>query len=299
MVESNMACPNRLKALVSKNRLCFLAILFCCHFTVNASHLAYAEELSAEEVRLSTPAYQPNLDNFNPPLGTYYYGVSWQGIPAASATTTISREGDFYRIVATARTAKAIDLLFKLRYSSEGILSTKSFTPFRTIIEHRENSRYRSIQVNFLKNGEILTKRKSNNDYQEIRFNPENFTLDPFAAAMLARGLDWKTGQTRIFDTYNGKSRYLISLTCHEKTTIDFNGQKHEVWVVIPQADKVTDRKANSKLSKARIFVTSDERREILRIQSNVFIGSVKTELEKFVPLVISAENASSMLSLH
>lgn len=262
-------------------------------------HLVRAEQLSAEEVRLSTPVYQPNLDHFNPALGTYHYVVSWQGIPAASAITTISREGDFYRIVATARTAKAIDLLFKLRYFSEGILSTSTLTPFKTIIEHRENSRYRNIQIDFLESGEIFTKRKSNKDYEEIRFNPENFTLDPFAAAMLARGLDWKTGQTRIFDTYNGKSRYLISLTCNEQTTIDFNGQKHEVWVVIPQADKVTDRKANSKLSKARIFVTSDDRREILQIQSDVFIGSVKTELEKFVPLVISAENTRKSHSLH
>ncbi len=271
--------------------LIYIALLLFGSFFITNVSRAWAEAISAEDVKLSTPAYQANLKYFRPPLGTYHYTVSWQGIPAASATTTITREGDFYHIYATARTAKAIDLLFKLRYSSEGILSSKSFAPSKTIIDHRENSRHKNIQIDFLDNGEILTKRQSNEDYEVIRFNTDNFTLDPFAAAMLARGLDWEVGQTRVFDTYNGKSRYLISLNCHEKTSIRLNDQDHDVWVVIPQVDKVTDRKANSKLSKAKIFVTSDERREILRIQSDVFIGSVKTELERFTPLTVSAEN--------
>ena len=104
------------------------------------------------------------------------------------------------------------------------------------------------------------------------------------SAAFIARGVDWKVGDTKNFDVFNGKSRYLITLTALEKTKILNRGMELPVFVVSPKVRTLTTIKANEKLREARIYLTADDRRDVVRIESSVFIGSVTTELEKFTP---------------
>src|SRR5262249_10341179 len=158
------------------------------------------------------------------------------GIPAASATIFVEKDGENYRITATARTATGIDLFYKLRYRGEGLLSGTDLTPIRAVFDQQENSRIKNAEIIFHDNGEIEAVRQTKGKPAEtLNFTPENFTLDPFAAAFIARGVDWKLGDTKEFDTFNGKSRYLISLTALEKAKVDVNGEKRDCWVISPK----------------------------------------------------------------
>jgi hypothetical protein len=51
-----------------------------------------------------------------------------------------------------------------------------------------------------------------------------------------------------------------------------------------PRVRNLTTTKAVEKLREAFIYVTADKFREVLKIESSVFIGSVLTELDSFVP---------------
>lgn len=274
------------------NRVLFAAVLFLgLNFLIpwSSSNIVRADDyISPELVKVTTPAYKPGSARHKPRLGTYEYSVSWEGITAASCTLTVSQQNGVYVIDAAARTYSGVDLLYKLRYEAIGRLSAADLSPISLSIDHRENSRQKNIEMSFdPQHGSIRAVRsKGENDPDKkiLAFTPQNFTLDPIGAAFLARTLDWKVGDSKQFDVFNGKSRYFIVLTAVDSTTIDFKGESRKVIVISPQVRNLTTTKPTSKLREAFIYVSDDDARDILKIVSSVFIGSVYTELESFIP---------------
>ncbi|MBX7145231.1 MAG: DUF3108 domain-containing protein [Oligoflexia bacterium] len=243
--------------------------------------------VSAQTEHITTPVFHVDFSRFHPNLGTYDYVVSWQGIPAADVSISVNQEGMRYRVVATARTYSGIDLFYKLRYRAEGLLSAVDLLPIKTIIDQQENSTKKNIQIEFLDNGDIRSVRSKNGSGASVNvLSTDNFTLEPFSAAFIARSLDWKVGQTNVFDAYNGKTRYLISLTADHEETMRVNGEERKVWVIVPRVTLAENNTPHTKLRDARIYVTADERRDILKIVSSVFVGSVTTALDAFTPAV-------------
>lgn len=246
--------------------------------------------ISPELIQVSTPVYRPEFSQFSPALGTYTYEVAWQGIPAATINVEIAQDDMHYRASVSARTAKGIDIFYKLRYYAKGIISSYDLSPINSEVEHQENSNIKTTKMTFSEDGNIeVIRQKKGKDPQSLNFNPQNFTLDPFSAAFLARSLPWEVGQSRQFDTFNGKSRYLITLTAVDKVTMKVNGRDREVWVISPKVVNLTQAKPSNKLRSAEIYVTADKERDILQIVSKVFIGSVKTKLTGFVPSSVPA----------
>ncbi|MCB0332924.1 MAG: DUF3108 domain-containing protein [Bdellovibrionales bacterium] len=241
-------------------------------------------EVSAAEVLVSTPKYPPNM-SYEPSLGVYEYRVSWQGIGAANVKVYVEKVDGEYHVTATARTNRYVDVFYKLRYRASGVLAA-GMKPVKMEIDQRENSKVKQDSVTFLPNGDIHSVRwKRGKLISDEVFDPQNVTLEPFSAGFLARSLPWELGQTRHFDTFSGQSRFLVSLTAEDRTEMKVNGELRPVWVIVPKVIKLTAGDGKSKLRKARIYVTADERKEILLIKSDVFIGSVNTQLVSFTPL--------------
>ena len=261
-----------------------LFIFLLSSFLVITTAFAKDEYIAADKVSLKTPTYRPSFDQFEPKTGTYRYEVSWQGIPAAELKVEVRNRNVSYQVIATARTFSAIDLFYKLRYRVEGIMSSLDFAPRLAMIDHKENSRHKRTRITFAKDGDIraVNERVDKNEKQELTFNTKNFTLDPISAAFVARGLPWKLGAKHEFDAFNGKSRYLITLTAKEKKMVKIDGKKQEAWVIAPTVINKTKPKQTKKLRSAQIYLSTDKRREILQIKSEVFIGSVKTKLIDF-----------------
>jgi hypothetical protein len=246
---------------------------------------AWSEHISPELIKVTTPVYRPDFDEFEQNLGRYEYRVSWQGIPAADAVIDVDEDGLNYKITTTVETYSAIDIFYKLRYRAEGLLSGLDLMPERMTVEHRENSRKKSIDMQFRDDGTIHSVYTFRGQDSEVfDFNPNNFTLDPFSAAFLARSLDWNIGDTKQFDCFNGKSRYLISLTAEDRIRTFINGENRDVWVIAPNVTKLNDPTAEKKLREAKIYVSADRARDILQIKSEVFIGNVYTKLVSFTP---------------
>ncbi|NDC38011.1 MAG: DUF3108 domain-containing protein [Proteobacteria bacterium] len=234
-------------------------------------------------VELSTPQYQAYEAPFEPQMGTYTYEVSWNGIPAAEATLTVGAEDLRYRLVAVARTYAPINMLYDLQYRAEGIIDASDMSSLHTSISQKENSREKRIEMSFRQGGEVESVRTQPNKPPQItKLDTNNMTLDPFGAAFLARGLRWEVGETKYFDTFNGKIRYLIALTAEGKETVKVNGQKRSCWVIVPTVRKVNSDEPPHKLRRAKIFLTDDPQREVVKIVSEVFIGAVTTKLIRF-----------------
>lgn len=286
-------CGSRKSENVSPmNRALFATILslgFAAVTLIGSSQPVRADDyISPDLVKVTTPRYSAAHTRYKPRLGTYEYSVGWEGITAASCTLTVTEQDGKYVIDAAARTYSGVDLLYKLRYEAVGTLSGDDLSPVSLTIDHRENSRHKNIEINFDQDLSSITavrsKGENDPDKKTVSFTPQNFTLDPIGAAFIARSLEWDVGDSKQFDVFNGKSRYYISLTAVEKTTIDFKGEKRDVIVISPQVRNLTTTKPRSKLREAFIYLSDDEEREILKIESSVFIGSVSVDLESFTP---------------
>jgi hypothetical protein len=254
--------------------------------------LAHADDyIPPELIRISTPLYRASAAEFEPKLGTYEYTVGWESIPAASCAVRISRDGDNLIIDAAARTYSAVDLLYKLRYEAIGTISASTFLPVNLTINHRENSRTKTIDMAFApEGGEITAVRAKGADDPNkkiVSFTPHNRVLDPIGAGFLARSLSWTVGETKEFDVFNGKSRYYLALKAVERTTIEHLGRQWKVIVISPFVRNLTTTRPVSKLREAKIYITDDRDRDVLKITSSVFIGSVNTQLASFTPEVL------------
>jgi hypothetical protein len=245
----------------------------------------WAQSIPPGEVKISTPAYSPSL-SFKPMLGLYTYSASWNGIPAATLELEVTRNGEDYELKARAQTAKAIDIIYKLRYTSETVISAKTLKPKRSASYSRANSRVKRTELLFMPDGKIHSMEEDKRGKQKtVKFDPANFTLDPYSAGFLALSQDWKAGDMRQFDTFNGKHRYLIELTALEETEIIINGITRKAAVIRPTVKKLTSTDPDpKKLREARIYIATDDSRELLKISSEVFIGSVNTILVSFTP---------------
>jgi hypothetical protein len=221
--------------------------------------------IAPDLVKVTTPLYRPAHAKYKPRPGVYEYSVGWEGITAASCSLTVREERGRFLIDAAARTYSGVDLLYKLRYEARGVLDSDNLSSISLSIDHKENSRHKTIEMRFEPNFGLIKADRQTGDIaanqKHVEFTPNNQTLDPIAAAFLARSLDWKVGESR------------------------FRGQERSVFVISPRVRNLTTTKPRSKLREAFIFVTDDDERDILRIESSVFIGSVSVDLESYSPL--------------
>jgi len=246
-----------------------------------------AKKIPADQVRITTPVYVPT-DSFKPLPGRYSYSVSWKGIPAGDVELEIDRDAVDYTIHASAQTNKVIDFFYRLRYESETILEADTLRPKHSISVALTNAKKKMTELEFLPNGEIQSKREDHRGrLKTFTFDPDNFTLDPYSAGFLALSQEWKVGDTRRFDLFSGKSRYLIEFTAVEQTELTVNGKERSAIVLSPTVRKLTDTDHDSedkKMRDVRIYISADQPREILKMSSDLLIGSIDTEMVDFAP---------------
>ncbi len=271
-----------------KNNLALFFPIFL--FTVIFMHNdnVYGDKIPPDEVEITTPVYSPKPDTFEPRFGQYTYTVTWQGVPAGTLELNLEQNGMNYQIKASARTNRFVDFFYKLRFNTEALVAKDTLYPKNSAYNSRENHRRQNTEITFLPNGEIESVHEDRRgNVKKIRFNPDNFTLDPFSAVFLALSLEWDVGDTRQFDTFTGKNRYLIELTAIEKTDIRVRGTTYEAIVISPRVKNLGDKNASEdddRLHEARIYVSTDPSRKILRISSDVFVGSIDTTMVSFAP---------------
>jgi hypothetical protein len=86
---------------------------------------------------------------------------------------------------------------------------------------------------------------------------------------------------------FSGKSRYLVEFTAVEEAQVTVNGRTRSSIVLRPSVRKLTEPGEDSedkKLREARIYISADQPREILKISSDLLFGSVNTEMTGFSP---------------
>jgi hypothetical protein len=227
-------------------------------------------------------------EDFKPRLGTYFYSVKWLGLRAADAIVTVAQDGEFYRVVADTTTSRLIDQLLKLRYRCEGLIRAQDYMPIVTVFDFRKRSRHRHTIIRYLNGGEIevtetKTKKKQEPRTEIKKIPSEEFVLEPFSASFLARGFNWRKGEIQQLEVITGKKKYLVTLTCLDKVQVADGDAQTEAWIIRPAVKNLNKPKSKPRHSSTRIYLSTDDSRNLLKMKSRTLVGPVKVELERFV----------------
>ena len=258
---------------------------------------SWADFIPPGEVHIVTERYVPEKTDFSEE--TCLYSISWQGIPVANATVSLRKDPasnpSRFVVRAEVQTAKVIDLLFRLRHYSEatmeaGTLRPMNFTSFQT-----ENSRQRLREIAFGDNGLVKARYwKTGKEIETFEFSTDNPVFDPLSAAVVAKSLPLEVGKEVSFDVFTAKHRFLIHFRVLALETISSQGKPRQAFKIEPRVVKLTDTAGEDKFRSAWIWVAADETRDILGLESKVWIGSVRGKLVKITPRpsTASAEKA-------
>ncbi len=234
---------------------------------------------------------------FQPRLGTYHYTIELNGINIGGASITVGREKDLYLMNFAARTNETIDRVYRVRYSGMSTMDPDPLSPVETKISQKVRSTDKDISISFQGNGMIrATEEESkggkpvDNDVRQVW--TESLTLDPFSATYLIRGFEWDVGTRHTINIFNGKRIYEWNLTCEETAVVEIAGLKRPVWI-ISQTYKRLDDKDQKEKPGAKLYVSADRFKDVLKLEVGRSMGHFLASLDRFEPAQRQAEAQS------
>jgi Protein of unknown function (DUF3108) len=226
---------------------------------------------------------------FNPRLGTFYYIIDWGDSKAADATVTIERDGDYFRMVADEETTKFLDRIYRIKYRGETVIRAHDLSPMQTVINAQKGKRKKVQEIRYRADGgveTVVTKTKPGTplEIEAYLINKETFAIDMFAAIFLARSFEWQVNESQQFEVFTENKLYLLTMDCIGKSIFESGDIKTPAWVIRPGVLKLNDPKAKTKHGKARVYLSADDSRDLLKIKTNIGFGTVKMKLIKYEP---------------
>ncbi|MFN7954833.1 MAG: DUF3108 domain-containing protein [bacterium] len=213
------------------------------------------------------------------------YEFGWKGIAAANATLSVETvPGDGpkrVKVVGTARTLSWLDWIWKMNDRVEAVFGAETLTP--ETFDFRQRERGDKIDTHLeisWKDGVATSRRIKNGNPKEWLF-PITRSYDPVTAAFLLRGVELEPGDSKLVEVLNGKSRYLITMHVAGRETVTVPAGTFDTFRLEPEIQNVNvppPPPEKRKLRRVTIWISTEAPRRIVKIESEVFWGSVYGE---------------------
>ena len=219
--------------------------------------------------------------------GRYEYRVSWNGIPAGSATVDVARDehgGEaLYHVDAVVRTSWLVDLLWRLRARAASSFTAGDLTPLGFQYDREENSEHSVTDVVFDASAPqaIGTCRRRGRSTVVDVHEPD--VLDPITAIFRALSQPVHVGDALRYEVFTGEARYRVELTVDGEEPITVTAGTFKAWRLEPRVWKIGTG-PERRLRHATVWVSQAPVRALLRIRSEVFIGAVNCDLLRLDP---------------
>lgn len=212
------------------------------------------------------------------------YEFGWMGVPAAEASWRVSsangESGPILAVEARARTLPRIDTLWKLRSQLEATLAADPIVPSRFLLRDRGRRHTTETVLAFdHQAGEIDIRRERSGRPPRMRHEPIEGQYDPVSAVFLLRSLPLEQDAVHSVEIQTRRERHRLDLRVIGRERVTVKAGTFDAVVLAPTLREVEGGATVRWLRRARLWVTDDDRRVILKLTSDVFIGEVRTEL--------------------
>jgi Protein of unknown function (DUF3108) len=234
---------------------------------------------------LHVPSYSPGPLPFHPGQELIYQ-ASWIGIPAAGGKVVLHtdrRDPALLSAEIWIHTNRLADKLYRMRDYLREDFGASSLKPAEMNIRQNEGRRHDTFKVTFNHRDHVVTLVKHGPRGQQTRkfvsYNPSG----PVSGAMMALSQPLEAGDTLSFDSFSGTTRYVFKLKVVRRERIGTPLGEFDAFRIVPSVAYLSDGKINDEVQDTTLWVSADARRLPLRIESAVFIGSVRIDLVKVI----------------
>jgi hypothetical protein len=224
-----------------------------------------------------------NFPELRPLHASYRFG--WSGFTAATGDVHFVKPSESkLQLDGTGRTIGFVRALWKLDVNYHAVASAQTLRP----IEAQQAEIYRSKKIvthlTFTNNG-VTRARTEGKGTTETKTRPFNFPnlFDLFSAMLYLRSQPLKDGSVYRIVAYPATNAYLatVTVTGREKISVhtgSYNAIKLDLQ--LKRIGKHLQLEPHRKFRRATIWVSDDADRLLLRIEAQVFVGTVFAELQ-------------------
>lgn len=213
------------------------------------------------------------------------YRASWIGIPAATVTVSLlanPNAPNFLTGEFRLRTNRFVDMLYRMRdYLRESF--TRSLRPVTMYTRQREGGRWNDFNVTFNHRDHIVAMTRRYPRGIEMREFLSANPAGPISGSLMALAQPLKVGDSLKFDTFIGLNRYVLDFRVVGRDRIDTQVGAFDAFKIAPSVLYISGGGIRHKARRTTIWVSAGARHLPLRIESTVFIGSIRIDLVKII----------------
>src|SRR5262245_14716472 len=225
-----------------------------------------------------------NFPELRPLRASYRFG--WSGVTAATGDIHFTKpSNDRFQLEGTGRTIGLVRALWKLDVTQRAVANSQTLAPIET--QQTENYRSKKLATHLTFTNSGVTRARTEGEGAAAKTTALDFTLpnlfDLHSAALYLRSQPLKQGNVYRLAVYPATNAYLaiIKVTGREKISVragTYNAIKLDLQ--LKRIGKHLELEPHKKFRRATIWVSDDAERLILRIEAQIFVGTVFAELQ-------------------
>src|SRR5262245_9952342 len=225
-----------------------------------------------------------NFPELRPLRASYRFG--WSGLTAATGEIHFTKpSNDRFQLEGTGHTIGFVRALWKLDVSQRAVANSPTLAPIETQQTESYRSKKISTHLTFTNSG--VTRTRTEGEGSSAKTTTRDFSLpnlfDLHSAALYLRSQPLKQGSVYRLAVYPATNAYLaiIKVTGRDKISVHagtYNAIKLDLQ--LKRIGKHLELEPHKKFRRGTIWVSDDAERLILRIEAQIFVGTVFAELQ-------------------
>ncbi len=251
--------------------------------------LAFAGSLLAD-----TPTWQRELSpvipgNFPPPRAYHAsYRFGWSRFTAAYSSLTVAKpRRDQIQLSVEGATSGVVRPLYRLDAKNVSLANLSTLLPVRVSQTEVYRSKTIDTRMEFTDRG-VTRLRMVTTDNTPAKAKRFEFPrlLDIYTAWLFLRSQRLKTGDAYNLVIYPGTEPFLANVRVLGREKLQVRAGKYNAIKGELKLQAIDDKlqlRPHTKFKRAFIWISDDSDRLVLRVQADIFVGSVWSELDKVV----------------
>jgi hypothetical protein len=234
----------------------------------------------------STVSREPpgNFQELRPLRASYRFG--WSGLTAASGEVHFTKpSGDKFQFGGVGRTVGFVRALWRLDVTQRAVANGQTLHPIET--QQTENYRSKKIATHLTFTTTGVTRARTEGEGAAAKTSTKQFNLanlfDLHSAALYLRSQPLKNGSVYRIVVYPATNAYLATVTVVGREKISVHAGSYNAInldLQLKRVGKHLELEPHRKFRRATIWVSDDAERIVLRIEAQVFVGTVFAELQ-------------------
>ena len=225
-----------------------------------------------------------NFPELRPLRATYRFG--WSGFTAATGEIHFTKpSGDKFQLDGTGRTIGFVRALWKLDVNHQAVANAETLRP----IESQQTENYRSkklaTHLTFRDNGVTCARTEGEGSSAATKTRHFSFPnlFDLHSALLYLRSQPLRDRSVYRVVVYPATNAYLATITVIGREKISVHAGSYRAIKVDLHLNKIgknLELQPHRKFRRATIWVSDDADRILLRIEAQIFVGTIFAELQ-------------------